>query len=202
MTAAVGLDRLPRPVALLLGEAAGNLLAVSNRLDELLAGDGGALDAIVRGEGEGDRIVHDLLAVVGASRRDGPRRGPLIELGQAIDDVLDALEDVACCWHARPVDELAVLLLALRDGVREAAHAVASLEQPDQLETWLARGRDRDDEIRRLKRAGRAWLLVEQPDTELASRGHELLERAETVERACIRLRARLHAMTLSSSGI
>ncbi|MGH2947523.1 MAG: hypothetical protein ACRDPC_14935 [Solirubrobacteraceae bacterium] len=202
MTAAVGLDRLPRPVALLLGEAAGNLLAVSNRLDELLAGDRAALEAIVRGEGEGDRIVHDLVAVVGASRRDGPRRGPLIELGQAIDDVLDALEDVACSWHARPVDEVAVLLLALRDGVREAAHAVASLEQPDQLGTWLARGRDRDDEIRRLNRAGRAWLLVEQPDTELAIRGHDLLERAEALERACIRLRARLHAMTLSSSGL
>ena len=116
MTVAVGLDRLPRPVARLLGEAAGNLLAVSNRLDELLAGDRAALDAIVRGEGEGDRIVHDLLAVVGASKRDGPGRGPLIELGQAVDDVLDALEDVACCWHARPVDELAVLLLALGTG--------------------------------------------------------------------------------------
>ena len=169
MTVAVGLDRLPRPITRLLNEAAGNLITVSNHLDELLAGDGAALDAIVRGEGEGDRIVHDLLAVVGASKRDGPGRGPLIELGQAVDDVLDALEDVACCWHARPVDELAVLLLALRDGVREAAHAVASLEQPD---------------------------------TELAIRGHELLERAEHLERACVRLRARLHAMTLSSSGL
>jgi uncharacterized protein Yka (UPF0111/DUF47 family) len=202
MTVAVGLDRLLRPAALLLGEAARNLIAVSNRLDELLAGDGTALEAIARGEGEGDRIVHDLLAVVGASRRDGPRRGPLIELGQAADDVLDALEDVARCWHARPVDELAALLLALRDGVREAAHAVAALEQPDRLETWLARGRDRDDEIRRLNRPARAWLLVDQSDTELAIRGHELLERAENLERACIRLRERLHTMDMSNSGI
>jgi uncharacterized protein Yka (UPF0111/DUF47 family) len=180
MTVTVGLDRLPRAITRLLDEAAGNLITVSNHLDALLAGDRAALDAIVRGEGQGDRIVHDLLAVVGASRRDGPRRGPLIELGQAVDDVLDALEDVARCWHARPVGELADLLLALRDRVREAAHAVASLEHPAQLQTRLARGRERDAEIRRLDRAGRAWVLVEQPDTELAIRGHDLLERAET----------------------
>jgi hypothetical protein len=37
-------------------------------------------------------------------------------------------------------------------------------------------------------------LLVEQPDTELAIRGHDLIERAEDVERACLRLRARLHS--------
>jgi hypothetical protein len=202
MTTAVGLDRLPRAITRLLDEAAGNLITASNRLDELLAGDEPALDAIVRGEGEGDRIVHDLVAVVGASRRDGPGRGPLIELGQALDDVLDALEDVACCWHARPVAELADLLLALRDGVREAAHAVASLEQPAHVETWLARGHERDGEIRRLDRAGRAWLLVEQPDTELAIRGHDLIDRAQNLERACVGLRERLQAMTMSSPGL
>jgi uncharacterized protein Yka (UPF0111/DUF47 family) len=194
MTAMVGLDRLPRPITALLGEAAGNLITASNRLDELLAGDGAAFDAITAAETEGDRIVHDLVAAVRTSRRDGPRRGSLIELGQAVDDVLDALEAVACSWNARPVDELAGLLLAIRDGVREAAHAVASLEQPAQLETWLARGRDRDDEIRRLNRAGRAWLLVEQSDTDLAIRGHDLIERAEDLERACIRLRDRLRS--------
>jgi hypothetical protein len=100
------------------------------------------------------------------------------------------------------VAELADLLLALRDGVREAAHAVASIEQPAQLETWLARGRERDDEVRRLNRAGRAWLLVEQADTELAIRGHDLIERAHDVERACVRLRERLQAITTSSSAL
>jgi hypothetical protein len=50
MTVAVGLDRLPRPITRLLGEAAGNLITVSKYLDERLAGDAAALGATVRAE--------------------------------------------------------------------------------------------------------------------------------------------------------
>jgi uncharacterized protein Yka (UPF0111/DUF47 family) len=198
MTAAVGLERLPRSIRAALDEAAANLVAIANHLDELVTGDRAALDVIALDEAEGDRITHDLVSAVRSDRRDGPHRGALIDLGQAIDDVVDAIEELACSWSGRPVRELAELILALRDGAREAAHAVASLEHSDQLETWLARGRARDDEIRRLSRAARQWLLVDQREAELAIRGHALLERAEAVERACVRLRERLHAHALA----
>jgi uncharacterized protein Yka (UPF0111/DUF47 family) len=198
VTAAIGLERLPRAIASALEEAAANLVASADRLDELVHGDRTAREEISRSESEGDRIFHDLVAAVGGSWRDGPRRAALIELGQAVDDVVDAVDDLAYVWTARGVGELGELLLAVRDGVRDAGHALAAIEQPRVLEARLARCRERDDEIRRLRRAARGWLLVEQSDSQLALRGHDLVEHAERVEIACVRLRERLDTYALA----
>jgi uncharacterized protein Yka (UPF0111/DUF47 family) len=198
MTAAIGLERLPRRIAAALDEAAANLVASGNRLDELVHGDRTAREAISRSESEGDRIFHDLVAAVGGSRRDGPHRAALIELGQAVDDIVDAVDDLACAWAARGVGELGDLLLAVRDGVRDAGHALAAIQQPSALAARLARCREHDDDIRRLSRNARAWLLVEQSDPQLALRGHDLVEHADSVEIACVRLRERLDTYALA----
>jgi hypothetical protein len=64
MTAAIGLERLPRAIA---DEAAANLIASANRLDALVHGDRSAREEISRSESEGDRILRDLLVSVGGS---------------------------------------------------------------------------------------------------------------------------------------
>jgi uncharacterized protein Yka (UPF0111/DUF47 family) len=198
MTATLGLERLPRPIATLLDEAAANLLAVASELDALVHGDASSLDAIARGEDNGDRIVHDLIAAAGDSRRIGPDRAQLILLAQAVDDVVDGLETLARAWPHPPLPELADLLLALRDAARAAGHAVAAIEREAERPAWLFRCREREQEVRRLSRGARAWLLVEQPDPQLAIRGHNVLRQADAALRACMRLRVRLDSNGLA----
>jgi uncharacterized protein Yka (UPF0111/DUF47 family) len=198
MTATLGLERLPRPIAALLQEGAANLLTVANELDALVHGDVSALGAIVRSEDNGDRIVHDLIAAAGESWRIGPDRARLILLAEAVDDVVDALQTLAWSWPHPPRAEFTDLLLALRDAARDVGHAVAAVEREHELRAWLSRCREHEQEIRRLSRAARAWLLVAQRDPQLAIRGHDLLGHADAAQRACTRLRVRLdsHALT------
>ena len=197
MSTAIGLDRLPRSIAALFDEAAQNLAIVATRLDELVDGDASALGAIHEREDTGDRIVHDLVDAVRASRRDGPRRARLIVLGQAVDDVVDAVEALAVAWFERPLAVFGDVILSVRDAARDCAHAVAALEDPNRLEPRLVRCREREQQLRQADRAGRAWLLVEQSDPRTAVRGHELLERADEARRACVRLRGRLETYLL-----
>ena len=192
MTATLGLERLPRPIATLLDEGAANLLTIANELDALVHGDASAMDAIARSEDNGDRIVHDLIRVTGDSWRIGPDRTRLIGLAQAVDDVVDALETLAWSWPGPPLPQLADLLLALRDAARDAGHAVAAIEREAELRAWLPHCREREQEARRLSRTARGWLLVEQPDPRLAIRGHDVLRQADAALCACTRLRIRL----------
>jgi uncharacterized protein Yka (UPF0111/DUF47 family) len=198
MTATLGLERLPRPMATLLDEGAANLATIANELDALVHGDSSALKSIARSEDNGDRIVHDLLAAAGDSRRIGPDRAQLILLAQAVDDVVDALQTLAWSWPHPPLPELADLLLAVRDAARDAGHAVAAIEHETELRAWLSRCREREQEVQRVSRAARAWLLVEQTDLQLAIRGHDLLRQADAALRACGRLRVRLDSHALA----
>jgi uncharacterized protein Yka (UPF0111/DUF47 family) len=192
MTPTLGLERLPRPIATLLAESVANLLTIANQFDAFVHGDPSALDAIARCEEAGDRIVHDFIGVASHSRRVGPDRARLILLAQAVDDVVDALDTLARALPRPPLPEFTDVLLALRDAARDIAHAVAAIERDDELRTWLAHSREREQEVRHLGRAARAWLLVEQTDPELAIRGHNALRHAEAALRACARLRVRL----------
>ena len=192
MTATLGLERLPRSIATLIDEAAANLVTIANQLDALVHGDPSSLEEIARGEDTGDRIIHDLIRETSDSRRVGPDRVRLIALAQAVDDVIDALQELAWSWPQQPLPELADLLLALRDTARDAGHAVAAVEREAELRARLARCRGREQEVRRLGRTARAWLVVEQRDPQLAIRGHHILRRADAALRACTRLRFRL----------
>lgn len=197
MTATLALERIPRPIATLLDEGAANLATVANELDALVHGDASALDAIARAEDNGDRIVHDLIGSVAESWRVGPDRARLLLLAQAIDDVVDALHAVAWSWPQAPLPELADVLLAMRDLARDSGHAVAAIEDATDLRAWLARCREREGEARRLSRAARGWLLVEQSDARLAIRGHDVVRAADAALAACTRLRVRLDAYAL-----
>ena len=189
MNTAIGLERLPHQIHLLLDEATTNLVGAANELDVLVQhGSAATLQAIEFHEGEGDRIVHELISVVSASRRAGPDRDRVIALAQAIDDVVDAVNELGWAWARRPLGRLRELVLGVRDTARASAHVVRAFEHPTARDQALDRCREARRDANASARAARVWLLVEQNDPVLAVAGHHLLGRAEACLDACARL--------------
>jgi hypothetical protein len=143
-------------------------------------------------------VLHDLVEAVRVSRRVGPQRADLLLLGHAIDAVVDKVDELARWWSQSPVAVLTDVVLAVRDAARDGGHAVNAVDDPARLRVALDRLHDDADELRRLERAGRARLLVDQSDPSLALRGHGLLECVGEARRACIGLRDRLAACTMA----
>jgi hypothetical protein len=189
MTATIGLARVPHAAVALLDEASANLLGAANDLDTLVAyGPEAGLPAIEDRETEGDRITHDLVDVARASLSTGHDRLHIVELAQGIDDVVDSVDELAWSWSRRPVPGLGDLMLCVRDVMR-AAGAVARRVDADVDLT------DLDDGARAARaesRRARAWLLVDQPDAQLAVAGHDVVTRAERCVRACLQLGERI----------
>jgi hypothetical protein len=147
-----------------------------------------ALSAIADREAEGDRITHDLFDVARTSLRAGPDRVDIVQLAQAIDDVVDSVDELAWSWSRRPVARLGGLLLCVRDVVRAAAAVARKIEADVDL-TYLG---DTARAARAETRRARAWLLVEQRDLRLAVAGQGVVTRAEQCVRACLQLGARI----------
>jgi hypothetical protein len=193
MTPTVGLERLPRATGALLDEASANLLAIANELDALLThGSHDTLTAIVLREEDGDRITHDLIHAARTNHRVGPDRSRIVALAQAIDDVVDAIDDLAWTWSRQPLPRLADLVLCVRDAARAAAAVADLVEDDDRRPDALERAAETIRAARDADHAARGWLLVEQPDPGLAIAGHALVTWADRCIRACVRLRERV----------
>lgn len=181
MSATIGLAGPPRFVRELLVEAAENLAAAATELDALVVhGSQAALGAIETCEDEGDRILHDLFTAVRGGRLVGPDRELFVTLGQAVDDVLDAVDEVAWCWDRRPLGPAADALLPLRDTVRASARAARHADDPTAREQRIARSREMHTDARGCLRDARRRLLVEQDDPQVALAGDALLRRVES----------------------
>jgi hypothetical protein len=190
MIATIGLARFPNAAVALLDEAAANLPGAANDLDALVAhGPDAALPAIVDREAEGDRITQDLVEVARASLRAGPDRLQIVELAQAIDDVVDSVDALAWSWSRRPAAQLGDLLLCVRDVVRAAGALVRRVDAEADLTDLGNAARAARTESRRT----RAWLLVDQHDAQLAVAGHGVVTKAEQCVRACLQLDERLY---------
>jgi hypothetical protein len=192
MTSTIGLERLPRTFVALLLEAAQNLQAAADDLATLVRGRPVSA-ALARREDEGDRIVHELAGELHARQRLGPDAERVLALAQALDDVVDTLDELAWAWARHPIPELASAVLAARDAARSMAPAVSAFEAgAPVLAVKLEHGRERRLRAQQESRDGREWLLVRQSDTQLAVLGHELLARVDAVVGASGRLGQRL----------
>lgn len=191
MSETLGLERLPHSVRHLVQQAAGNLLDAANQLDAVLHGDAAALDALELAERNGERIVHDLVDQLGARRRYGPDRERIISLAQAIDDVVDDLEELAWAWHQQPVPGVSAFVLGIRDMARAGAWAARS--ERKELPARLKRFQESAAEARRLGRQARAWLLADQADPAVAIAGEIILRHAGRAITSAGRLRSELH---------
>ena len=164
------------------------MLGVANELDALVAhSPEAALPAIGDREAEGDRITHDLVDVARTSLRVGPDRLDIVEVAQAIDDVIDSVDELAWSWSRRPVARLGELLLSVRDVVRAAA---AMAPRRIEAEVDLTDLGDAARAARAETRRAHAWLLVDQHDAGLAVAGHGVVTKAERCVRAGLQLGA------------
>ena len=202
MTPAIGLERLPSAVGELFDEAAANLAGLANDLDALVAhGAASTLTAIELRENEGDRITHDLISIARTSRRAGPDRGRIVELSQAIDDVVDATDDLAWTWSRRPIARLAELVLCVRDAIRTAAAMARAVERGTGFDEAIDRADEAARTARTVSRATCSWLLVDQADAELAVAGQAVVTKAEQCIRTCLALRERVERDALARSA-
>lgn len=191
MSATVGLERLPGTIASLLDAATCNLLAAANELDTLVHHGGPApLRAIEDHETEGDRIVHDLADALRASRRVGPDRERLLTLAQAIDDVVDALHELAWWWTRHASPPLADMMRTIRDTARAAAATVSAIDDPNRRPARITRCRDRERTARSEIRRACAALTLGPVEPRQAIGAHAVIERAESCLTTCARLRA------------
>ena len=199
MTATIGLERLPRSIRALLAKAAENLEAATDDLAHVVR-DRPTAAPLAHREDASDRIVHELEDELRRRRRVGPDAVVVLALAQAIDDVVDNLDELGRAWARHPITELAPPVLAARDAARATAPAITSLEtDASRVTAKLERCRERRLRARQTARDGREWPLVGQRDSRVAVLGHELLRRVDAVIGASGRL-ARCVAKTALGS--
>ena len=190
MSAPVGLARLPADVSAALHECASELAGCAVQLDAVLSRGPAALDEVGERRARCALVTRELLAAIAASRRTGPDRARLAELGRSADRTAEAIEAVAFAWVRHPIPELAELLRAQRDATRAAARAVEALEEElEHREVWESRCREREAEAAYLARAARHALLGEQGDVLLAAAAQDTLTYAADWLAAVARLR-------------
>ena len=146
----VVLGRLPRELRELLIETATIAAAAAPLLQRVVeTRDRAAIAELERLESEGDRIRHEVAALLRGSRLRSDDRGRLLALVEVLDDTLDALEEAAhrvsgCECDARVRTMTAVVRDAVRVEVRalrefladaqtEAAREAAALEREGEL---------------------------------------------------------------------
>lgn len=166
-TPVIGLGRVPAAVALLLEEAADNAAEAAARLVQLMNSDPQRLaDELERREQDGDRITHDLARALRNRRVAARERGSLRQLGEALDDVVDAVQSAGmeagrcdCGPRASQVAQV------LRDMSRGNARAVRLLQgRAEERQAELERVRELGREGERLLRAAAAEAVLGQTD--------------------------------------
>lgn len=188
----MGLAELPPVIQRLLDEAATNAAAAATALERLVEHRGRTAlrDEVVRLEGEGDRIVHDLRRELSRRLIADIDRAPLLRLSEAIDDVVDATEAsahaVAVYADALPPAKLEAISSTVRDLVRATTRAIAfwnateAERQPSQ-----ARARELRDEAAWRLRDARRHVVADQADPLCAIRASRLVTPFEAIRAAC-----------------
>ena len=134
---------------------AGRNLAESAELIEALLrtwpDDRGIREEITRREHEGDRLTHKVVNSLRRSKMTPFDREDIYSLAEAIDDVVDDIEEASEQLVTKrveaPMEQAQQLAGVLRDSGREVAAALDDLESLTGIDEHL-------DEIRRLEREG------------------------------------------------
>ena len=189
----IGFARLPKAVRDLLDDAAAAATSAAGAL-ETLARDptrDTALAQIVDLERDDDRITHELQHALTVARLGKDERGELLHTIQAIDDVLDAIDDAARdlprANEALQHEPLQRASSVIRDLVRTSMAAVARIEEPAAArETLHQRAHELDRELRIELRTMQA-LIADTNDALAVVRAAGLLRRLRSIGQACTR---------------
>ena len=138
----------------LLRHAGRNLGASAELIEALLRTwpeDRGIREEITRHEHEGDRLTHKIVNSLRRSKMTPFDREDIYSLAEAIDDVVDDIEEASEQLASKrveaPMEQAQQLAGVLRDSGREVAAALEDLESLAGIDEHL-------DEIRRLEREG------------------------------------------------
>jgi uncharacterized protein len=137
----------------LFSEAGGNLQEAGERVHQLLMSwpeNPGLTSQITRCEQEGDRITREIIHMLHRSRIEAGDRGDIHALAEAIDDVVDeieeASEDLAAYGIEAPMEQAQELAAVVRDSTRAMRRALSGFD-PEAMER-------EGPEVRRLEHDG------------------------------------------------
>lgn len=187
----IGLARLPRALRDLLNEQARTVSAAAPTLEALTRDPSraSAVTEIVRLEGEGDRVTHEIQHALPTARIASPERGELLHLTQTLDDIVDLIEDVAHelpqLTDSLPREQLARIGATLKDLVRTTRTAAERIEQPPTAREHLhARAHELANELRVELRAAHHTLVETHDDVLSNVRAAALLRRLREIGQA------------------
>jgi uncharacterized protein Yka (UPF0111/DUF47 family) len=193
-TPTIGFARLPKTVRELLSEAARATTSAATALNTLArdATQHAALAEIVSLEDDGDRIVHELQHTLASARLASQERGELLHAIEAIDDILDAIEDAAHdlsrAAGSPPRERLVRATAVINDLVRTSMAAATRIEQPPASRAALhERAYELNDELRAELRALQQIVTDDESDVLTALRATARLRQLRSIGQACIR---------------
>ncbi|MGH2925792.1 MAG: DUF47 domain-containing protein [Solirubrobacterales bacterium] len=138
----------------LFAQAGDNMREAGERAHELLMSwpeNPGLTGEITRCEQEGDRITRQIIHLLNRTRIAAATRGDIHALAEAIDDVVDeieeASEDLAAYGIEAPMEQAQQLAAVVRDSTRAMGRALGSVGDADALER-------EGPEVRRLEHEG------------------------------------------------
>ena len=190
----IGFARLPKAVRDLLAEAGDAAIAAAVALDALArdARQTTAVAQIIGLEDDGDRIAHELRHEVTSPRVASQERGELLHAIEAVDDVLDAIDDAARelprISDALPRERLIRTTAVIKDLVRTCMTAAGRIEDPPTAREALhERAHELDDELRAELRVLQRAVADGEPDVLVALRATGLLRQLRSIGQASIR---------------
>jgi predicted phosphate transport protein (TIGR00153 family) len=157
---------LQADLAGLLAEAGANLQHAGDGIAELLVSwpeNRGLAGEIGRCEQEGDRITREIILGLHRGRIAADDRGDIHALAEAIDDVVDeieeASEDLAAYGIEAPMEQAQELARIVRDSARALGRSLGELNRVDSIERGAVEVRDLEHEGDRVYRQAVASLF-------------------------------------------
>jgi len=193
-TPTIGFARLPKAVRELLSDGARAATSAATSLNALARGatQHAALAEIVSLEDDGDRIVHELQHRLASGHMASQERGGLLHVIEAIDDILDRIEDTARelsrAGDSLPRERLIRATAVISDLARNSMAAVTRIEEPPaSREALHERAHELEDELRTDLRALQRTVTDNESDVLAALRATALLRQLRSIGQACIK---------------
>jgi predicted phosphate transport protein (TIGR00153 family) len=170
----------------LFARAGSNLEAAAEHVHELLASwpeERGLRRAITRCEHEGDRITHEIIQGLHQARLSPYDRGGVYALAEAIDDVVDEIEevseDLAVYSIEAPMEQAQELAAVVRDAGRAVRAALDLFRDGGDIEAEVVRVRDLEHDGDRIYRESLVALFDGGIDPMLVIRWKDIFEGLE-----------------------
>jgi predicted phosphate transport protein (TIGR00153 family) len=192
----------------LFAEAGANLQRAGEGISELLLSwpeSRGLVGEIGRCEQEGDRITREIIHGLHRGMIAADDRGDIHALAEAIDDVVDEIEEasqeLAAYGIEAPMEQAQELAGIVRDSARALGRSLGELDRVDSIERGAVEIRDLEHEGDRVYRQAVASLFDGGIDPMMVIRWKDIFETLEAAVDACETVANVLEGMTLKRAN-